>query len=58
MPVALAILRLAFVMPNARFQLKDNPGIPVFDPRLLDIGTTSKLFLFILTNNLFFNVLT
>ena len=26
-PVALAILRFAFVMPKARFQLKDRPGI-------------------------------
>ena len=28
-PVAFAILRFADVMPNARFQLKDNPGIPL-----------------------------
>lgn len=27
MPVAFDIFRLAFVIPNARFQLKDNPGI-------------------------------
>jgi len=30
-PVALAIFRLAEVIPSARFQLNDNPGIPVFD---------------------------
>ena len=32
-PVAFAILRLTFVMPSARFQLKDRPGIlnPFFD---------------------------
>jgi len=30
MPVAFAIFLLALVTPNARFQLKDNPGIPDF----------------------------
>lgn len=30
MPVAFAIFLFAFVIPKARFQLKDNPGIPDF----------------------------
>jgi len=30
-PVALAILRFAFVTPVARFQLNESPGIPFFD---------------------------
>ncbi len=30
MPVALAIFRLAFVMPKALFQLKESPGISFF----------------------------
>jgi len=38
-PVILAILRLALVIPNARFQLNDSPGIPVFERRLLAIFT-------------------
>lgn len=35
MPVFLAKLRFACVMPNARFAEKDNPGIPVLVPLLL-----------------------
>ena len=30
MPVALAIFLFALVIPSARFQLNDNPGIPFF----------------------------
>lgn len=29
-PVALAIRRFTFVIPNARFVLNDKPGIPLF----------------------------
>lgn len=41
-PVAFAKVLLAFVTPNAFFQLNESPGIPVFVPLFLAMALTSS----------------